>query len=331
MIVKIDFVVPWVDSSDPKWLAEFNKYCTQTRSSDTRMCNYRDFNLLRYWFRGVEKFAPWVNKVYFITCGQKPEWLNINYEKLVWIIHKDYIPKENLPLFNSRAIEIGVNKIKDLSEHFVYFNDDFYLTDYIEPVFFFKKGLPRDMLVMSPLVGSSKSLISYTQLTNCTLINSYFNKGKCIKKSISKFFNIKYGKENFRNLLMLPFPYVSTFLNHHFAQPFLKSVFNEVWDKFPAICLETQQSRFGEPLNINQWVFRYWQLMNGTFYPTNLNKERKYYTLGQNFNEMCANIRNKKYKEIVINDGGYEMTEAEFLQLKSSFDCILSKKSSFEN
>ena len=27
--------------------------------------------------RGVEKFAPWVRKVHFVTCGQKPEWLDI--------------------------------------------------------------------------------------------------------------------------------------------------------------------------------------------------------------------------------------------------------------
>ena len=328
--MKIDFVITWVDGSDPLWVKEFNKYSSLKKNVDKRACNYRDFNLLKYWFRGVDKFAPWVNKVYFITCGQKPDWLNVNYVKLVWIKHQDYIPQSVLPLFNSRAIEIGLHKIPELSEHFVYFNDDFYLINQIQPDFFFNKNLPRDMLVMTPLVGDLKSQICYAQLSNCAVINKNFNKYNCVKKNFSKFFNLKYGKENFRNLGMLPFPYISTFLNHHFAQPFLKSTFQEVWDTFPELCFSTQSSKFREPTNINQWLFRYWQLMEGKFIPTNLNKERKYYALGQSFDEMCSDILNQKYKEIVINDGGYEINEEELIKLNKTFEIILPEKSAFE-
>ena len=55
---------------------------------------YRDWGTFKYWFRGVEKFAPWVNKVYLVTDQQKPSWLNITSEKLVLVDHSDIIRKD---------------------------------------------------------------------------------------------------------------------------------------------------------------------------------------------------------------------------------------------
>lgn len=54
---KIDFVIPWVDGSDPNWISEFNKYSPESKKSgsDSRAERYQDYGLLRYWFRGVEK------------------------------------------------------------------------------------------------------------------------------------------------------------------------------------------------------------------------------------------------------------------------------------
>jgi len=73
----------------------------------------------------VEQFAPWVRKIHFVTCGQKPEWLNADHPKLSLVNHSDYIPQQFLPTFNSSLIEIYLHRIPDLTEHFVYFNDDF--------------------------------------------------------------------------------------------------------------------------------------------------------------------------------------------------------------
>lgn len=67
---------------------------------------------LKYWFRGVEKYAPWVHKIYFVTCGQKPDWLNENHDKLVLVNHEDYIPHEYLPTFSSHTIELNFHRIK---------------------------------------------------------------------------------------------------------------------------------------------------------------------------------------------------------------------------
>ena len=59
---KIDFVLPWVDGSDSAWIKQRNEYLG-IKNDQTQDSRFRDWENLQYWFRGVEKFAPWVNTV----------------------------------------------------------------------------------------------------------------------------------------------------------------------------------------------------------------------------------------------------------------------------
>ena len=139
----IDFVITWVDMEDPKWKAEFAKYSgkKENEKNGVSEARFRDYGFLKYWFRGVEKFAPWVRKIHFVTSGQKPEWLDESNPKINLVNHKDYIPSEFLPTYNSVVIERYLHKIPDLAEHFVYFNDDFYIINNISTERFFKNGV----------------------------------------------------------------------------------------------------------------------------------------------------------------------------------------------
>ena len=121
---KIDFVVLWVDGNDPDFIREKNKYTSNSLQVDNdgdNLHRYRDYGTFNYWFRMVEKHAPWVNNIYLITNGQKPEWLNLNHPKLKWVRHSDFMPEEYLPTFNSAAIELNLHRIEGLSENFVFF------------------------------------------------------------------------------------------------------------------------------------------------------------------------------------------------------------------
>ncbi len=62
----IDIVIPWVNGSDPLWQNDFKKYYSNQRGLDARIQRYRDNGLLRFWFRGLEKNAPWIRKIHFI-------------------------------------------------------------------------------------------------------------------------------------------------------------------------------------------------------------------------------------------------------------------------
>lgn len=115
----IDFVITWVDGSDPIWFQEKQKIFKKAVGAvdtDDRSERYRDWGILKYLFRSIEKFAPWVNNVYFVTCGHLPEWLNTECSKLQIVSHKDFIPQKYLPTFNSHPIEWNFHRIKNLSD-----------------------------------------------------------------------------------------------------------------------------------------------------------------------------------------------------------------------
>jgi len=67
---------------------------------------------LKFSFRSVELYAPWVRHIYLITNGQVPTWLNLDHPKIKIIEHKDIFPDKNhLPTFSSPAIEINMHNI----------------------------------------------------------------------------------------------------------------------------------------------------------------------------------------------------------------------------
>ena len=143
---KIDFVILWVDGSDPRWLKQKNEQL-KLQGANLPENRYRDYGTLMYLFRGIEKYASWVNKVYFITWGHIPDWMDINNEKLVIVKHEEFIPKEYLPTFNSNVIEMNLHRIENLSENFVLFNDDLFILNELLPTDFFENDLPKDMYI----------------------------------------------------------------------------------------------------------------------------------------------------------------------------------------
>lgn len=164
---KIDFVLPWVDGSDSAWIKQRNEYLG-IKNDQTQDSRFRDWENLQYWFRGVEKFAPWVNHIYFVTWGHIPSWLNTDHPKLTVVKHEDYIPKQYLPTFSSHPIELNMHRIRGLSEQFVYFNDDTFIINKMEPEDFFRNGLPRDYCIETALVQDDiVCLHSYEQCGTC--------------------------------------------------------------------------------------------------------------------------------------------------------------------
>lgn len=327
--IKIDFVVPWVDGSDPEWQKEFKKYSPDPASCDARFERYRDWDLMKYWFRGVEKNSPWVNKIYFITWGHVPEWLDVNHPKLVIVKHEDYIPTEYLPTFSSHPIELNMHRIEGLSEHFVYFNDDFFLIDEVEPEDFFVDGLPCDMAVQA-IIGGTNSSMSHIKVNNITTINENFNNKEVILNNISKWFNIEYGINNLRNLIMLPWGSFSNFYISHLPQAYTLSILNEVWDKNEWILKYTSSQKFRSFGDVNQYLFKQWNLCKGTFYPQNQYKLGSYFDLGVDTDEACKSIMNKNRKILVLNDGDVDDFIKSKEKVSNAFDTILKERSRFE-
>ena len=124
---KVDLVYMWVDGNDPEWQAKRNQYVGGSANQSQEVvgaARWRDNDELRFSLRSVEKFAPWINHIYIVTDHQSPAWLNTNHPKISIIDHKEILPKEALPTFNSCAIEGCIHRIPGLSEHFILGNDD---------------------------------------------------------------------------------------------------------------------------------------------------------------------------------------------------------------
>ena len=298
----IDFIIAWVNGNDPKWINEKNNYQTD-ETQDVSEARYRDWDNLQYWFRAVEKYATWVRKIHFVTYGHIPKWLNIDNPKIHIVKHEDFIPKEYLPTFNSHTIELNLHRIEGLSEQFVYFNDDMFLTAPTEENYFFKDGKPCDEFILDAVYFSPDSAGAYNG-NDLELINKHFNLKKIRSKySFIQLYNPSYGIKNlFRNITLIQWPWFTGFHYNHLPTSILKSTMCEIWEEEYETLNRTCLDKFRSKRNVNQWLFKYWQLASGNFYPRSPKSGRVFHLKKAPCNELSESILKQRYKMICIND-----------------------------
>ena len=278
----------------------------------------------------MEKFAPWVHKVHFITWGHLPEWLNTGHPKLNIVRHEEYIPEKYLPVFSANPIEVNIHRIPGLAEKFLYLNDDTFLTAPTKPGDFFTNGLPNIMLAACPYICQN-DVFAKLIANDLGVINKNFNIRTVLKRDWKKWMSPKNGKRLLMTLMMLPYPGFTGFINTHLPNAYLKSTFEEVWEKEPQILETTCYNRFRSPLDVNQHLMKYWQIAQGKFCPYNEEKTGHYYQIGRDDTRIWNDIKGQKYKMVCLNDADSSVDfekEKEFI--KRTFDLILPEKSEFE-
>lgn len=331
MAQDIDIVVTWVNMDDPEWKREFNLYAGNPENEDNGISDarFRDYGFLKYWFRGIEKFAPWIRKIHFVTSGQRPDWLNTENPRLHLVDHKDFIPEEFLPTYNSVVIERYMHLIPDLTEKFIYFNDDFYMIRPIDEKRFFQDGLPSDIAVFQ--YNPSWSQWYKTLKNNIRLINRHFDKKKVMKEFEDKWFSPEYGSKARMNRLLKFYPKFITLRVHHNAQPYLKSTFEEVWEAEGKELTKTSGNRFRSVTDYSPELFRTWQICKGNFMPYNTYRDTKMFPLMVRPKQAIRAIRQQKYSLVCLNDNKNIRNYHQLMeQLKDAFESILPEKSSFE-
>lgn len=131
----VDAVYTWVDAADPAWQ---ELYASTMGSPPTDADRFVQFDDLRYSLRSLDVFAPWFRRVHILSNCTPPAWFQPS-ERIRWVDHAQVIDGGTLPLFNSDAIESFIHRVPDLTEHFVYFNDDVMLWDSVTPGTFFTR------------------------------------------------------------------------------------------------------------------------------------------------------------------------------------------------
>lgn len=140
---KLDIVYTFVDVHDKTWKIKYEKY------NGKRFDSYRyDDSHIVFSLETINKYfdSNLIDKIY-IVCDYHRLNLDQNnlkkiYNKIVYIDHDDIIPKKYLPTFNSMVIEAFLWNIPNLSDNFLYFNDDLFLSNYVSKNDFFQGDIP---------------------------------------------------------------------------------------------------------------------------------------------------------------------------------------------
>lgn len=291
----IDYVFPYVDCDDPSWIAEYNKYVPKEKEKrsnwSTGMQRFRANDLLKYVFRSIEKNMPFIRTVHLLVMSesQVPEW--VDRTKVHVVLHKDFIPEEFLPTFNSNTIESFLGNIPGLSERFIYGNDDLFITSKCYEYDFFEMSVPKYKIrrrkVMPHAPGDQLRMDDQKLIT---------------------------GKDS---------KYVHEV--QHICMPYclstIKEVFNRHHDKIMASI-----GKFREAGQYNQWIFSLYQHLRKKHKNLGI---RYFSTEIKPSTRAIYNCDWTEYKAICLNDSS-ETTQTDLEIVRKKLDKMFPKPCKFE-
>ncbi len=237
--MNIDLVYLWVDGNDPKWLKKKQLFMDKKINTVGR---YQDNQELKYSLRSVEKHLPWIRKIFIVTDNQIPAFLDTCHPKIEIVYHSEIIPEKILPIYNSVIIEYFIYKIPDLSEHFLYANDDTFINTNLSPSFFFKDDIPIVRMTYSPLFKTEMQLKKALNLRTNNYRLSIENAYKLFEKKFNVFYPVT---------------------PHHNIDAYLKSDYKAVVEDVFKEELEANfLNRFRSNTDIQRILFSYYALAN---------------------------------------------------------------------
>ena len=173
----IDLVYTWAGESGDK--------------NDPRM---RDNQELKYSLRSVHENLPWVNRIFILMNPPSavPSWMkDEDLERITILDHNDIVLDSCGPIVkgtkNSPAIESALACIPELSEHFIYLNDDFMINRPIPYTNFFstdgnKIKVPRGTM---KIIKNNKLSWPHVPIPlTKSIINSYNKKNRKFIKQL---------------------------------------------------------------------------------------------------------------------------------------------------
>jgi hypothetical protein len=157
----VDVVYTWVDDRQPGYRELLQQHAIHKRDKDP--ARTRDnLDTLRYSLRSLQRHAPWINRIFILTCRpQIPSWLDISNPRISVVHHDQVMEAAYLPTFNSLAITCHLHLLPGLSRRFIYLEDDMLLlapvtlNDFVAPdglqyVFEERRKAPRLEQIANP-------------------------------------------------------------------------------------------------------------------------------------------------------------------------------------
>ncbi len=332
----IDIVIPWVDSSDILWQKKKDEYAASCGMDINANSNvrYESWDNLHLIFRGIERYMPWVHKVFLVTCGQIPDFLNIDHPRLKLVKHEDYIPREYLPTFNSNTIEMNYFRIEELSENFILFNDDTFPLAEIREDYYFQNQTVCDEAVESPImpvdVGQITEYSCMVKINNLLFINRHFKKREVQEKNRGKWFYDGYGQLLQRTEGLSYWDNFVGFHDRHMPVALKKSVLRHLWEIEPERLALASSNHFRGYTDLSQCIARYWQLCTGDFIPRKTLGDPYLVTI-DNYKKVAEDIAGQPHQMVCLTE---DCTPVEFVKIRDeinrALESVLPDKSSFE-
>ena len=226
---QIDAVITWVDGQDPAHQtlrqAYIAKAAVPLQENAVNPHRWADNDEILYCLRSIEINAPWIRRIWIVTDGKMPDLSDLSGDlrrKVGHVLHADLFEgfADALPTFNSLAIESLIWRIPDLTERFIYLNDDFFLT----------KPLSVDNLFVDQAPVLRGRWDDFSALENAP--------GKRDDPTLFyRFIQINAAR-------CLGFPATRLFHTAHVAHPMLRSVMAKLYDRFPDAFHATIGARF---------------------------------------------------------------------------------------
>lgn len=291
----MDIVITYVDGLDPVWKKDYEQY-TNTPIMQKR---YRNWGLMPYLMRGIEVNMPFIRKVHLVVSheSQVPQWVNRNEVNVV--LHKDIIPKEFLPTFNSNTIEMHLHRIAGLDEEYIYFNDDIFPVAKCKADDFFRQG--RGILGMSYhllVTGMFKKI--------CRNSDSLARRALGLRKSW---------------LFLRP---------QHICAPMLRSECETLYESMREEILATI-SRTRNEKNVTQYLFTIYIYLKGKIINERISKSHFSVAIASS-KSICNAIENPRRKLICIND--VKISDERYEEMHSmihrAFENRFPRKSKYE-
>lgn len=254
----IDFVTTWVNGNDGRWQEKIARY----RKSSLSTCRFRDFDLIRFQFRSIEQYTPWVRRIFLVVDDQLPAWLNRSHPKLQVINHRDFIPSRYLPVFNSCAIQLHLHRIESLSEQFVLFDDDFLLLKHLSPEDFFQNGLPCDFVSLRRRTLNTQ-FDHHVENSNLIALKT-FPRPDWWSLTMHPRYGWRCVLRNLAHLLTTRPDFLRMGF-WHCAQPLTKSTFAQIWADHPELCEKVASHKFRTSEDVNHYAARYLAILQGRF------------------------------------------------------------------
>ena len=293
---EIDYVITYVDGSDPVWQKEYEKVSGKKINAE-KSERFRSWDNLRYNLRAVEKYMPFIRKVHLVVSGpsQVPDWLDTDVVHVVY--HKDIIPEKFLPVFCSTAIELFLGFIPGLANCFIYANDDTFVNRPCKETDFFIDGKP----VLNYDVQRSK--YNFGSQYEIQLSNSF----KLAQKASGK---VVKGKK------CVP---------PHSINPMTVNSYQKVWMAVGSQ-IEKEVTKFRKDSNYNQYLFSFYERLTDNFARNEGVTNAYIHFTGRSLPSVCKEIENNKKKLICVNDAGVTA----FNLFKETFNNLYPNMSKYE-